>query len=32
MEGRPPQEVEEFSEQELLQPLERWFFGHAPRS
>jgi hypothetical protein len=31
MEGRPPQEVTEFSDQELLQPLERWFFGHAPR-
>ena len=31
MDGRPSQEVDEFSEQELLQPLERWFFGHAPR-
>jgi hypothetical protein len=31
MEGRPPQKVEEFAEPELLQPLERWFFGHAPR-
>ncbi|MGZ4430727.1 MAG: hypothetical protein ACXVYV_03675 [Gaiellales bacterium] len=25
------QEVEEFSEQELLRPLERWFFGHSVR-
>jgi hypothetical protein len=29
-EGRP-QEVPEFGEQELLEPLERWFFGRAPR-
>jgi len=27
-----PQEVEPFSESELLVPLERWFFGHAPRA
>ncbi|HEX5556685.1 MAG TPA: hypothetical protein VFX13_03600 [Gaiellales bacterium] len=25
------QEVEPFSESELLIPLERWFFGHSPR-
>jgi hypothetical protein len=25
------QEVEPFTEQELLEPLERWFFGRAPR-
>ena len=25
------QEVEPFSDAELLQPLERWFFGHGPR-
>ena len=29
-EGRP-QEVPQFAEQELLEPLERWFFGRAPR-
>lgn len=29
-EGRP-QDVSEFAEQELLEPLERWFFGRAPR-
>jgi hypothetical protein len=27
-----PQEVEPFSEDELLVPLERWFFGHSPRA
>ncbi len=27
-----PQEPEPFSESELLVPLERWFFGHAPRA
>ncbi len=27
--GRP-QSVEVFQEQELLEPLERWFFGHKP--
>jgi hypothetical protein len=27
-----PQEVEPFSEGELLVPLEWWFFGHAPRA
>jgi hypothetical protein len=27
-----PQEVEPFTESELLVPLERWFFGHAPRA
>jgi hypothetical protein len=27
-----PQEVEPFSEGELLVPLERWFFGHSPRA
>jgi hypothetical protein len=26
------QDVEPFSEAELLAPLERWFFGHAPRA
>lgn len=26
------QEVEPFSESELLVPLERWFFGHSPRT
>jgi hypothetical protein len=26
------QEVEPFSEGELLVPLERWFFGHSPRA
>jgi hypothetical protein len=26
------QDVEPFSESELLVPLERWFFGHAPRA
>jgi hypothetical protein len=26
------QAVEPFSEPELLVPLERWFFGHAPRA
>jgi hypothetical protein len=25
------QDVEPFAEQELLEPLERWFFGRAPR-
>jgi hypothetical protein len=30
-EGKP-QEVEPFSEGELLVPLERWFFGHSPRA
>ena len=30
-EGKP-QEVEPFTEPELLVPLERWFFGHAPRA
>jgi hypothetical protein len=29
-EGRP-QEIAEFAERELLEPLERWFFGRAPR-
>ena len=29
-EGKP-QEVEPFTEAELLVPLERWFFGHSPR-
>jgi hypothetical protein len=24
------QDVDPFAEAELLQPLERWFFGHAP--
>jgi hypothetical protein len=24
-------EVRPFTEKELLEPLERWFFGHAPR-
>ena len=28
--GRP-QSVEVFQEQELLEPLERWFFGREPR-
>lgn len=27
-----PQEIEPFSETELLVPLERWFFGHTPRA
>lgn len=27
-----PQDVEPFSESELLVPLERWFFGHSPRA
>jgi hypothetical protein len=26
-----PQDVQPFHEQELLEPLERWFFGRAPR-
>jgi len=30
-EGKP-QEVEPFTDAELLVPLERWFFGHAPRA
>jgi hypothetical protein len=30
-EGRS-QDVEPFSEAELLAPLERWFFGHSPRA
>ena len=30
-EGKP-QEVEPFSEAELLVPLERWFFGRSPRA
>ena len=30
-EGKP-QEVEPFTEAELLVPLERWFFGHSPRA
>ena len=30
-EGKP-QEVEPFSEAELLIPLERWFFGRSPRA
>jgi hypothetical protein len=30
-EGRP-QSVEAFHDQELLEPLERWFFGRSPRS
>jgi hypothetical protein len=30
-EGKP-QEVEPFSEGELLIPLERWFFGRSPRA
>ena len=25
------QDVDEFREQELLEPLERWFFGRSPR-
>ena len=25
------QDVEPFTDAELLQPLERWFFGHGPR-
>jgi hypothetical protein len=29
-EGRP-QSVEPFHDQELLEPLERWFFGRSPR-
>jgi hypothetical protein len=29
-EGRA-QEIPEFGDQELLEPLERWFFGRAPR-
>ncbi len=29
-EGRP-QSVEPFLERELLEPLERWFFGRSPR-
>jgi hypothetical protein len=29
-EGKP-QQVEVFTEAELLAPLERWFFGHSPR-
>ena len=29
-EGRS-QDVDPFGEQELLEPLERWFFGRAPR-
>ena len=29
-EGRP-QSVEPFQERELLEPLERWFFGRSPR-
>ena len=29
-EGRP-QSVEPFQERELLEPLERWFFGRTPR-
>jgi hypothetical protein len=29
-EGRP-QDVDLFRDQELLEPLERWFFGRAPR-
>jgi len=24
------QDVQPFADSELLQPLERWFFGHAP--
>jgi hypothetical protein len=24
------EEVRSFSEEELLKPLERWFFGHSP--
>lgn len=24
------QDVQPFADQELLEPLERWFFGHAP--
>jgi hypothetical protein len=24
------QDVQPFAEPELLEPLERWFFGHAP--
>jgi hypothetical protein len=27
-----PQDVESFTEPELLVPLERWFFGHSPRA
>jgi hypothetical protein len=30
-EGKP-QEIEPFSEGELLIPLERWFFGRSPRT
>lgn len=30
-EGKP-QEIEPFSEGELLIPLERWFFGRSPRA
>jgi hypothetical protein len=30
-EGKP-QQVEPFTDTELLAPLERWFFGHAPRA
>jgi hypothetical protein len=26
------EDVEEFQRDELLKPLERWFFGHAPKS
>jgi hypothetical protein len=29
-EGRP-QQVDPFTQTELLAPLERWFFGHPPR-